>query len=328
MILSLFKRNSLSTFAAMVFIGLLLWSFQYFFHDWQTYHHDQSPFFLWITGFLPTNTIFLTILAYVLLVVQALMINSIADKYKILRKKKMVPGLIYIMLMSINPTLMTVHPTLLANFFLIMAISISLGEVSPKKAALRAFNLGLLISLAGLLFFPAYILGFVVFLLRGLLSSGKARAFFASLLGFGAPFFFAANYYFHAGMLEERFGQVVQNFNNLGFNGFKAELFLALIFAYVGILVIISIGNLTFEPSNATTTVIRSRLTNIVIMFLFTLVSLLLSGNQWQMAACLVFAPTSKSIAIWLVEHKNKWIAESVILILLLLIFLSKTPGF
>jgi hypothetical protein len=325
MILSIFKKNNLATFLVMVFIGLLLWADGLIFHEWQSVDQvNLSPFYVGLMGLLPNNSIFVSILAFVLLVMQALMINYIVEKHKVIRKKKMLPGLIYIVLMSMHTSMLGLHPALLANFFLIMAISYSLGELSGKRAVIGIFNIGLFVSLAGFLFFPAYILFFAILMQRGLFSVAKLKGIFAYLLGFGTPFFFAANYYFHTSILDERFSEFFQEFQNIRIVGFSAELVPTILFVYTGLIFLITTVYLSFSYTSGTTTTMRSRMVNIGIFFVFATVAFSFSGIQWVLASCLLFVPSSIAMAVWLIEQRKKWFAEVVVIILLFLIVLSK----
>jgi hypothetical protein len=162
---------------------------------------------------------------------------------------------------------------------------------------------------------------------RGLLSVAKLKGFFAYFLGFGTPFFFAVNYYFHTRILDERFSEFFQEFQNIRIVEFSAELVPTILFVYTGLIFLISIVYLSFSYTSGTTTTMRSRMVNIGVFFVFATVAFSFSGVQWVLASCLLFVPSSIAMAVWLIEQRKKWFAESVVLILLGLIFWAKYVG-
>ncbi len=325
MIISLFKKNDLSTFILMIFIGFLLWMNEFLFLGSAEFESaSNSPFYDLLMNFIPKSAIFTKILAFILIVSQALMINQIGQKSKMLRNKKMLPGMIYIILMSLQSQVINLHPAIFANFFLIGSISISVIDTASRRAIIRVFNLGLFISLAGLCFFPAYSLFFAVFFLMDVFSIVKIKGLFAYLIGFATPIFIGANYHFHFGNLGDRITAFLENFNNFGLVMLPSEPQTIFLIAYTALLFLISIVHLSMAQTSATTASLRSGIGNIGIFFVFLAVVFVFSYKQWILSYCLLFVPTSLALTVWLVDQRKKWVAELAMAILLGLIVLEK----
>ncbi len=101
------------------------------------------------------------ILAVFLLYFQTLYINKLSIKHRLTKNITLIPGLLYLTMMSILPEYTNLNPYLIANTFVILALSQLFQTYKNPFVARLNFNYGLLIGLASL-FVPSMIyLGFL-----------------------------------------------------------------------------------------------------------------------------------------------------------------------
>lgn len=130
------------------------------------------------------------ILATCIVYFNVLYINRLVIKHRLANQITLLPGLIYAVLVSFLPEYCLLTPFLIANTFVLMAISQIFKTYKNPKAADTLFNIGFLIAMSSL-FVPNYLIillvGFIgLFILRSVkvfeifqLLSGAVLVFFA-----------------------------------------------------------------------------------------------------------------------------------------------------
>ncbi len=143
------------------------------------------------------NNYVVTGIATLLIVfVQSILINHLANKYRLFKEVSLLPGLFYILLVSAIQDFLPISSILLGNTFLILALTSLLGIFKSAKCADAIFNVGFWLGAAAL-FYNAFIL----FLFLGLLGlmvlrSFKVREAIMMISGYVLPFIFATFYFF------------------------------------------------------------------------------------------------------------------------------------
>lgn len=137
-----------------------------------------------------------TLIAFLLVVIEAFLLNYIVNKYEILTKPSFLPALFYIVFMSIDNAMLTLHPFIFANIFIMLAIYKLVSSYQKDSAFSNAFDAGILFSLSTLFYFPSIVflpllgIGFVLF------RPFNWREWIISLLGVVLPYAFVFAYYF------------------------------------------------------------------------------------------------------------------------------------
>jgi hypothetical protein len=159
------------------------------------------------------------ITALLLLCIQATGINAIAMEYRLGEESNLFPGLFYILLCSALPVLTHLSPALMANTFLIIALSELYAVYKKPSAAASIFNVGFWVAIASL-FSPGHLvfllLGFIgLNILRGL----SLRERLMVVVGAVVPYLLVGIYLFWNGQLAKG---IAQHFEaGLGFLQFK-----------------------------------------------------------------------------------------------------------
>jgi hypothetical protein len=104
--------------------------------------------------------------ALLLLVGQAILLNETINRHRMVRDQTYVPAVCYVLLASGSPELSQLSAPLLANTFLLLAISALFNGHRRKEAMEPLFNAGFWVAVASLFYLSAWI--FLVFALLAL----------------------------------------------------------------------------------------------------------------------------------------------------------------
>ena len=141
-------------------------------------------------------TVVSAVLAAALCFIQALLVNGIVNSNKIAAKKNYSAGILYILFVSLVKENLLLTPALLSLTFVILATSRLFGLTKNEKLYGDVFDVGFLLAIAGLFYFPA-----MLFILYGYIGLAIIRPFnyrdwTILLLGFLSPVFVVFTYYF------------------------------------------------------------------------------------------------------------------------------------
>lgn len=195
MFIRFFKSNNAAAYVFLPLLALAIWGFGFFFLPVQPSQHVM-PFYGIISGGISTLHWLNIIIALVVVLSEAFLLNYIITENALFTKQSFLPALFYVLFMSNNNAMLTTHPLLFANLFLLFAIDQLLNAYRKDKAFAEAFNAGFLISIATLFYFPYIVfvpvLGIAFILLRPFIW----REWIISILGVLLPYCFVATYYF------------------------------------------------------------------------------------------------------------------------------------
>jgi hypothetical protein len=134
--------------------------------------------------------------AYLVLLLQAFLFSFILDKYELIGKSSYLPALLYIVFCSFSPGLLQLHPSLIANTFVLLALHSVLGTYRKSNALAACFEAGLFMALASLFYFPV-VLGIIfIFIAVMVLRPFSGRELSIILLGFLLPYIYTFTFYF------------------------------------------------------------------------------------------------------------------------------------
>lgn len=171
--------------------------------NWQVLFYPQIPVtqegdFLYyiITHFLSIvlfNSAFgFTMLSVVLLVLQAIYLNAVANKHKLLPKPTYVIAFIYLSLTSLYQPYGYFSQPLLVNWVLIMLIDAILQLSQAQKARKIVYNAGFAIGMASLILFPAIFYLLLLIIAISMLRRFNPTEIIIAIMGVITPIYFAA----------------------------------------------------------------------------------------------------------------------------------------
>lgn len=195
MLIRFFKNNNPSSFILIPLFALALWIVG-FFSDQNGTVTYYAPLYEIIAKPLHNYSFIGTLIAFLFIVSEAFLLNYIVNKYEILTKPSFLPALFYIVFMSIDNAMLTLHPLIIANIFIILAIYKLVSSYQKDSALSNAFDAAFLFSLSILFYFPSIVfiplLGISFILFRPF----NWREWIISLLGIVLPYAFVFSYSF------------------------------------------------------------------------------------------------------------------------------------
>ncbi|MFN8286959.1 MAG: DUF6427 family protein [Chitinophagales bacterium] len=255
-----------------------------------------------------------TITAATLTFIQALLINGMVNDNKITNRKNYLGGLFYIIYISFFPQNLFLSPALIATTFLVLATSKIFGLIKKDKNHGDVFDVGFLVSLSTLFYFPS-----VAFMLFAYVGLGTVRPFIyrewvIMLLGMIAPVFLCFTIYY----FTDR--PAPQLYYAGWMNGLKISPYQ---WINLGCIAIFGVASLVMVPTAIYSSLIQVR--KFVTLLAFSLL-IILASFFLQSAASLnhtvfIALPFSVIATMVLLQIKNELISEvtHIILILLLL---------
>lgn len=171
--------------------------------NWQVLFNPQLPvvadgdfMFHIIANFLGViffNSAFgFTLLTVVMLILQALYLNGIANRHKLFGNPTYVVAFTYISLTSLYPHFGYFSSPLLYSWLLMMTLDNILWLAQSNKARKLIYNAGFTIGLAALISFPAVFFALLLFVALSLLRNFNGVEWIVGLLGIITPIYFAA----------------------------------------------------------------------------------------------------------------------------------------
>lgn len=137
-----------------------------------------------------------SIVSTLFVVIQALLINRIVINFRLMDSPNYLAAFVYLLLVSMIPDFLSLHPFIVANTFFIIAVGFIANTYKKPKASLSIFNIGFLISISSLIYFP-----FLVFYAFASLSLMVIRSYnlverLQLFCGFLTPYYLLSIYFY------------------------------------------------------------------------------------------------------------------------------------
>ncbi|HSV87298.1 MAG TPA: DUF6427 family protein [Bacteroidales bacterium] len=325
MLIRTFKKGFHWLAFLLVPLGILMWVDRFFAYQSLTIGRESdAPLYLLLVNGLDTIPILQVIFGFGMVFLQALLVNGICQTNNLTGKQTWLPGFFYLVLMSSDPALLSFHPVIPANLFLILALSRLMVILDQKEHVIDLFNLGALVSIAGLFYYPALLFLAWLLIVVGQYLLASFRSVVASVMGFLAPIFFLGTFWFLTDRLAYEVGTIFGHFDL--FLIFEGPLFpyTRMFIILLGLLTILSIIRLRVVYLSDKPVRIRKRFGILLYFFIFSLLSFLLSRDYFDVHHAFLMIPLSVILSVFFLEMKKKWLAELLFYALLASIILGK----
>lgn len=195
MFIQFFKNNNPASYILLPVFALILW-ISGFFMEQTAIGVTNMPLYEMITRPIASFPFLNVLLAFLLVVGEAFLLNFIVNENQIVKTSTFIPALMYICYMSNDLEKLTLNPTIFANLFILFAIYKLSSSYRKDVAFSEAFDTGFLFSIAFFFYFPTLILLPLIIVGLILFRPFNWREWVISLLGFLLPFIFVVSYYF------------------------------------------------------------------------------------------------------------------------------------
>jgi hypothetical protein len=325
MIVGLLKHNRSFSIVALPLLMVALW-LHGFMHPATPMFQSSSPLYEWIVSGMVHYPMVIRIVSFLLVLSQALFINYILNENEVLHTNSYFPAGMYMILMSLQPEMHWLHPIIIANLFMLLALHKLLQTYRQDTAYAHAFDVGFYIALASLFYLPSLV--FIVLLWAGLvvLRPFIWREWIISLMGVLVPWILIAVCYFCFSSMDVFIKKTTPPFSaaintlllNSWFSGY--EIFQIIV---LGIVSIFSLGYVINSPQKHN---LRTRSNTILLTFFFALsaVSIFFAPVFSISNLSFMAIPFTFFFSNYLLLAKRKWIAELLFTLLIISIFLNQ----
>jgi len=205
-VISIFRQKSPGNIIVLLIFGILLKMPLFIYPKQIIATQNDEDIYHWlinlITSLSPGNGLLFSVLAFLLLYVQALMINYLINDYRMMPKATYLPAMAYLLLTSLLPEWNYFSSPLVATTFIIWILIKLFSLYNLASARGQIFNIGLLLGLSSYIYFPSA--AFIICILLGLiiLKPFRLNEVVLFLMGCLTPYYFIGSYLFLNGRLS------------------------------------------------------------------------------------------------------------------------------
>lgn len=215
--LTIFKTNQPLANILLLFY-LIVVRASTFIHPMTVVPKSQGVLTQWLyTEFSPT-TLTGQVFAFFLVFTQAVIINLTVSRFRVGTEVSLLPGLFYCLVTSLFPEMMVVSPVLIANTFVILAMTNLFDVYKNNAIASRVFDAGFWLGLACVFYFPYLILVLWGIIGLGILRGIRPKEILMLLIGIFIPFFLSSVYFFWNDSLNILFKHFSEDLSFLNFS--------------------------------------------------------------------------------------------------------------
>lgn len=280
-----------------------------------------TPIFNLVDDLFDFSPIAQHIFAFLLLVVETLIFNTMLVKNQIVGKVSSMGAFVFVLLMSLTRTQTNFYPFALSALFIILAISKLYEVYQMPKPEMSLLKTGVYIALASMCYFPSVLLVLWVIIVLPIAKKGTLRLQLIPLFGFLFVYFayFIAVYLFgdflplmHA--YRDHFASI--KFSVEPFN--LKIVFLLVILIVPTVLLLFGSSNANFEKSIA----VRTKMSMSIVLLVFSIVLLFLGGNVLMNG--LIFIAVSILVSYAFSYINNTGWANMFLVLFMMLVFANQ----
>ncbi len=279
MFIKTFKKNYTMQIILIILLPLLLWIPAFMSSPEVIKTNYDAPFYNLIYNAVSSSRLFCTILAFFLVLAQGILINIIFSNNQLSSRNTLLPGFIYILLLSASYNSMTFSSVLIFNTFIIIGVYFLFKSFDRNEGLDEIYNASLFISLAFLTYIPSIILILWIFLTFLNYRFYKWRYWLISFFGFLTPIIFILAYYFLTSSLQAAYTTYLSKLEILP-NFFVTLQPIDIIFYItIGIFTLVSLFNTISSKGDCNINYRKKTNVLIILLFISLLVSLYCVGK-------------------------------------------------
>jgi len=320
MFIKLFKSTYSFQLIILFVVAILIWVHSFIQPIPATHEYTPAPLYNYLYYLLRNLPLLQVIVAFVLIITQAFLINKILIDNAIIRKNTLLPAFVYIVIMSQSHELQTLYPALFSNFLIIIVFYYLLKIYNEVEAYVEILNAGVLVGLASLFYLPAIFFIFILWIGLFIFSIFNWREWIIPIAGLLIPYLFLFMFYFWFDRLEIMFNNYIDFFVSFKEINFDLSLNQIFVLSVIFLFVLLSINRIIISLNTKT---ISTRKKSIIMIwfFLISLISILYAVEPSTHYLVLCFVPAACLISNYFLDIKKKFVIEGLFLLLILYIF-------
>ncbi len=256
------------------------------------------------------------LIAAAIVFIQAILFNRIINNHGLLTKPSYLPSLLYVTGSSLFLQFLILSPPLICNFLLIWIMDKFLKIGKTPNAMMMMFDIGMIIAMGTLIYFPFIVLLIMLWLSLLLYRSFNWREWIAGFIGFLTIFFFIAVFYYWNDNIKQ-FYKIWQPLVNRFPSNLQINYNDYLVLIPVGIIMILAALQLreNFFRSFIST---RKAFQMLFFMFVVAIISFYTKPDFRVFHFILSVPPGAVLLAYYFSNAKKRWFYESLFAILVI----------
>ena len=235
-----------------------------------------TPLYNLINRILGFSTFVQLLFAFLLMLLEALVFNTILVNNQIIGKVSTMGAFVFVLMMNLTRTQANFFPFALSVVFILLAINTLFNLYLAQKPELDLLRSGIFVALASMCYFPAIVLILWVIIALQIAKKVSFRLGLIPLVGFCSVYFF----YFVGMYLFGDFLSMIHAYRDwfmglrFSVSGFNVWSIVLLVFLFVTALLLV-FGNSNLEKTVA----VRVKMTMTMLLLLLGLLLLFMGGN-------------------------------------------------
>lgn len=323
MLIRFFSKEYISQYIALLFVQIILWLPAFIFPEsnLNTNISTTSPASNLISLIVSYSPLLSVIIAFIIVFLSAFILNHTLDSNQIVAKNNLLPAFIYIVLMSHRPILLSLYPMLVANLFIIIALSHFFTLYMEKEAYSKNFNIGILIAIGSLFYFDIFLLLIFLWLTYNIYRIYTWREWVIPILGFVTIYLFLGVYYFVTDQQNLSWINYQSHFQSLfAFQiSFPKDYFSIIINTSVYLLSLVALANLIIHLNEYIISV-RKHYWSSIMLLLISVIIVFFTSNSDPTSISLLLTPMSIIVAWFLLRQKKTFWMDIYLWLLLSMI--------
>jgi hypothetical protein len=199
-VVSMFRQKSPGNIIVLLIFGLLLKMPLFLYPKQITATQNDEDYYHWLLNginSLGTNNAFTcSLISFLLLYVQALMINYLVNEFRLITKQTYLPAMAYLLITTLLPEWNYLSSPLVATTLIIWIFIKLFRLYNLANARGQIFNIGLLLGISSYIYFPSA--SFIICILLGLIiiKPFRLNEVFLFLMGCLTPYYFLGAWLF------------------------------------------------------------------------------------------------------------------------------------
>lgn len=320
MLIRIFRQDNLSQYLFFILFAFALW-LPTFINPPHIYpQNNNSPFYnLFIQ--ISNSKLVWAILAFIFLISQSFIFNTILTKNEIIRKNSMLGILLYFTLMSHHSSFQIFHPVLICNFFLLYIIYLLLKMYGREDVLRDSFRLGFILGLSSMFFFPSIFFFFFIFLTLLLYRVSQWRQWVIPIFSFISLYQFLFIYYLLTNDLNIFLTYFDDFFTNFSIAWPYSNLFSLIILLAIASITFIAFWGVLLQ-NQIKSIQIRKKIHVFFYFFLISIISLLITNYPINIFTTFLI-PIAVTLTIYFNDLRKFFWIEAIFVTIIVLIFLN-----
>jgi hypothetical protein len=258
------------------------------------------------------------ICAAVIVFSQALLFNKIINDYNILGKASFLPALLFVVCSSIFVPFLILSPPLITNFLILFILNKVLKEHKSVDSIAAMFDLGLVVAIGTIIYFPFVLFLLVLWLSLVLFKPFNWREWTSVLIGYlTIVFFLGVFYYWNDKLLS--FYEIWKPLSTKIPFYLKINVLDYIVLFPLSICFILGLISLRVNFFKSFV-LVRKSIQLLTLIFIVSILSFYLKSDFRINHFLLAVAPVAVVLSYYFMNAKKKWIYESLFFLMIIFI--------